>query len=182
MHFSACEEDDLAESAQVSRERYVFPVLSSLPLSSQIPELMEKMVDAYWRNDIYAPVRAADYLSLVLCELSSLTAAGQADAGREELVGRLIQMMKMNPGRFYPVEELAEMIHVSKRTLHNYFYGVTGLSPHAFQLAMKLDAARQNMRSGGRRLKDVAAYDGFYDEYHFTRLYKARFGCAPKSE
>lgn len=182
VHFSSSRQDGMCDSAMPSREKYSFPVVSRLPPASPVPSLLEKMVSSYWQRDVYAPERAAHYLSLVLCELSLLAAGAQANVGEAELVKRLVHAMDATPDRFYSVAELAEMIHVSPRTLHSYFRAVTGMSPRAYQIAAKLDAARQNLAAEEHvRLKDLAARYGFCDEYHFSKLYKARFGCAPKA-
>jgi len=181
-HFSACAEDELSDSAMSGRERYCFPVVSRQLQGSRVPALMEQMVESYWQRDVYAPERAADYLSLVLCELSLLAAGARADAGGGELVKRLMRVIEMNPERFYSVDQLAGMIGVSVRSLHSYFREVTGMPPRAYQIAVKLEAARKTIASEDRiPLREIAARYGFCDEYHFSKLYKARFGCAPKS-
>lgn len=183
VHFQAHESDGMSDSATPDRDRYCFPVVSHLPPGSPVPALLEQMVNSYWMRDVYAPERASDYLSLALCELSLLTAGMHAAADSRELVKRLMRAMEMNPEQFYSVEKLAGMIGVSVRTLHNYFREVTGMPPRAYQIAVKLEAARQTLMSDERLpLRELAARYGFCDEYHFSKLYKARFGCAPKSE
>lgn len=183
VHFQAHEGDEMSDSATPDRDRYCFPVVGHIPPGSPVPALLEQMVNSYWMRDVYAPERASDYLSLVLCELSLLTADMHAVADSRELVMRLMRAMEMNPEQFYSVEELAGMIGVSERTLHNYFREVTGMPPRAYQIAVKLEAARRALATEGRLpLRELAARYGFCDEYHFSKLYKARFGCAPKSE
>lgn len=183
IHFSACESDAQTDSILARPDRYSFPAISHVPQGSPIPKLFDRVITNYWQRDVYAPERAGDYLSLALCELSLLGAGAHANADEGELVRRLIQTMEMNPERFYSVDELSAMIHVSDRTLHNYFVRATGMSPRAYQIASKLDAARQTMQAEPKaRLRELAARYGFCDEYHFSKLYRARFGRPPKSD
>lgn len=183
VHFSACAQDELSDSAKSDHERYCFPVVSHLPQGSRVPALLEQMVESYWQRDVYAPERASAYLSLVLCELSLLAGGVHAEAGEQELVKRLTRVIEMNPERFYSVDQLAKMIGVGVRTLHSYFRNVTGMPPRAYQIAVKLEAARRTIAfEDGILLREVAARYGFCDEYHFSKMYKARFGCAPKAE
>ncbi len=158
------------------------PGVQPCPPDSSVPWLLEKVIASYWQHDIYAPERASHYLSLALCKLSLLGAGTHALADEGELVRRLIQTMELHPERFYSVNELAGMIHVSDRTLHNYFVRATGLSPRAYQIASKLEQAQKTMIADPRiRLKELAARYDFCDEYHFSKLYRARYGHPPKS-
>jgi AraC-like DNA-binding protein len=65
------------------------------------------------------------------------------------------------------------------------FSRVFGISPHAYVIGRRLDAARTRIL-GGQPLADVAADVGFYDQAHLTRRFKrflattpSRYGAAP---
>jgi AraC-like DNA-binding protein len=44
---------------------------------------------------------------------------------------------------------------------------------------LRLDAAARVLSGTGKPLAEVAADAGFYDQSHFTRAFKARFGMTP---
>ena len=183
VHFSACPEDRIVSDPATRKGSFALPIVTAVPAGSPIPALMEQLISAYWGRDIHAQARADAYLQLVLCELSALSTGEAVAADKAELVQRLIRMMESNPARFYTVPELSAMIHVSEKTLHNYFRQTIGQSPHACQLALKLDAARRRITDDPTlRLRDVAQMYGFCDQYHFSKLYKARFGMPPKGK
>ena len=84
---------------------------------------------------------------------------------------------------FYSVEELCGILHVSRKTLQNYFVAYTGLSPHAYQISAKLEQARALIeRSPEIKLHEIASRYGFCDEYHFSKMFKARYGFPPKGK
>ena len=184
IHFLPMEGDQICPSPPSAEggARYAFPAVVHTAPGSMAAALMERAVSAYWQNDPYARVRASMLLELVLCEMSSIAAGPELRADGGELIERLMFAMRSSPERFYSNDELAARIGVSRKTLSNAFRRFAGTSPHAWQLATKLDAAAADIRADPRvTLRALAERYGFCDEYHFSRLYKARFGHPPKS-
>ena len=58
------------------------------------------------------------------------------------------------------------------------FSGTFGISPHAYVVGRRLDAARDRILDG-EPLADVAAAVGFYDQAHLTRRFKRFLGVTP---
>jgi hypothetical protein len=53
-----------------------------------------------------------------------------------------------------------------------------GIAPHRYLVARRIDAARKRLL-GGEPIAQVAAGVGFYDQAHFTRLFKRHVGMPP---
>lgn len=80
----------------------------------------------------------------------------------------------------FNVDELAAKTKVSRRTLTKCFKEKTGLSIKQFQLNLKLQMAASLLaNSPHASVKQVAEQFGFYDEFHFSRLFKRKMGQAP---
>lgn len=77
------------------------------------------------------------------------------------------------------VDGLCSELHVTRRTLQNHFHSVVGESPADFLKAVRLNACRRRLRSGGTTVQDVAAQWGFFHMGHFARDYRAMFGELP---
>ena len=77
---------------------------------------------------------------------------------------------------------LAELFHVSVRTLQRRLQAGLGSSPQDLVLAARLEAARTLLRAGNTRVGDVASEVGFEDLSHFSRRYRQAFGHPPSSE
>ncbi len=75
--------------------------------------------------------------------------------------------------------ELAYRMEMSRFALIRLFKQYFGQTPHAFQLNMKINKARQLLKAG----HDIAqlAYDlAFTDQSHFQRSFKQHTGVTPK--
>ncbi|MGH2813676.1 MAG: helix-turn-helix domain-containing protein [Actinomycetota bacterium] len=76
---------------------------------------------------------------------------------------------------------LAEAGHelgASPSHLVRSFTGTFGIAPHQYVTARRIDAARKRLL-GGEPIALVAAGVGFYDQAHFTRMFKRHVGTPP---
>ncbi len=79
-----------------------------------------------------------------------------------------------------PLEELASTSGVSPSHLTREFKRAYGLTPHQCQILLRINEARRMLRQGippGR----AAQLSGFYDQSHFTRLFREVCGLPPKA-
>ena len=72
---------------------------------------------------------------------------------------------------------LAEAVAGTTQLVHA-FSATFGISPHAYVVGRRLDAARDRILDG-EPLVDVAAAVGFYDQAHLTRRFKRFLGVTP---
>jgi transcriptional regulator GlxA family with amidase domain len=79
------------------------------------------------------------------------------------------------------IEDLANTLHIDRRHLTNVFRKSYGISPHAFLMELRLNKAREFLRSGCS-VTDAAAMAGFSDLPNFSKKYKSRFGLCPRDE
>ncbi len=80
---------------------------------------------------------------------------------------------------FLSLEQLSRQSGISRYAVIRLFKRNFGLTPHAFQLNLRINQARERLKQG----KTVAgiAYDlGFSDQSHFHRVFKSLTGVTPK--
>jgi AraC family transcriptional regulator len=79
------------------------------------------------------------------------------------------------------LDDLAAVVHLSPFHFARMFKASTGLPPHQYVIARRIERAKQLMRDGGElTLAQVASRSGFWDQGHFTRHFKRLVGVTPK--
>ncbi len=79
------------------------------------------------------------------------------------------------------LQELAEIAHMSTRSLSRAFKGATGLTPVQYQQRLRLELAANLLRDRELTISEVAIKCGFEDARHFRRLWQRQFGSAPSA-
>jgi AraC family transcriptional regulator, transcriptional activator FtrA len=77
------------------------------------------------------------------------------------------------------LEELAEQVHMSVRTLQRRFLSATGMTPMQHLQGLRIDRARDLLESGNLPVPEVAARVGYQDRVAFGRLFKRVVGVTP---
>lgn len=77
------------------------------------------------------------------------------------------------------IDELAAMTDQSPLAFLRGFTSVVGLTPHAYLIEQRLQAARCLLADARRSLTDVALACGFSHQSHFGNAFKRTFGLTP---
>jgi AraC family transcriptional regulator len=77
------------------------------------------------------------------------------------------------------LEDLAAAVHLSAYHFARLFKASTGLPPHQYVIARRIERAKQLLRGDDLSLAQVAARVGFWDQGHFTRHFKRLVGVTP---
>ncbi len=90
-----------------------------------------------------------------------------------------IEQMRSSPEREYPMDELARQTGLAPGHLINRFKALTGLPPHQFLIACRINAAKDRLRQTGRAITQIALDLGFSSSPHFATLFKRQTGVTP---
>jgi AraC-like DNA-binding protein/quercetin dioxygenase-like cupin family protein len=108
----------------------------------------------------------------------------QGDAARDRAtavtaaIARARAMIDDAPAAAPSLADLAAISGLSRFQLVRQFARATGLTPHAYLIQRRLDAARA-LLARGAALADAAAASGFADQSHMTRLFIRTYGLTP---
>jgi AraC-like DNA-binding protein len=91
---------------------------------------------------------------------------------------RLDRYIDEHIGERLTLAGLARAIHVSPSFLSHRAAGELGRPPLQHVAEKRLQLARRRLRAGAT-VREVAGALGFYDAFHFSRRFKARFGWPP---
>lgn len=137
-----------------------------------------QLVDAFWAQNTNRSFRLSALLQLLLCELDAAANAGENQL--HSLAVRAQSAFHMDPQGKITTEQLAQTLGVTARRLRYAFEQEMGLPPYRYHLNVRLDMAMKILQNEPERtLRDLAEAYGFYDEFHFSRTFKHRFGIPP---
>lgn len=77
------------------------------------------------------------------------------------------------------VSEIADEVGLNVRYFISLFKEGTGLPPHQYQIAMRVERARSMIQGTDSPLCDVALCTGFSDQSHLNRHFKRSYGFTP---
>ena len=148
--------------------------------------------ELFKKTDYYAEHFEGSELSRVLCSLTEEIfynavifakdmplQVGSASSNR--LVATAIDYINENLTTVSGLDEICDMLYITKSHLHHLFIKHLQISPKKYILMKKLDKARKAIRSGKRPV-DIYIDCGFSDYSTFYRDYKNVFGHSPSKE
>lgn len=94
---------------------------------------------------------------------------------------RIVETMYQRVHGNWSVAEMAAEAGMSERLFRNAFTKVTGRSPKAFYLGLRLDTAMEHLRQGRTSVKELADQLGFSSPYHLSREFTRRFKTPPSA-
>lgn len=175
IHIS-CEDGDLKNLA----ENISVPTLLHLKKEENVRRYFEDIVTLFWSKSNYKQERLSALTELLLWELKN--ASEQASFDNSDLADRAIELLAFSPHHRFKVDEAAQLLFVSERSLNNAMHKKTGMPFYAYQKNMKLEmAASQIEMEPEMRISEIAAAFGFYDQFHFSKAFKEKFGVSPQN-
>ncbi|CAN7490558.1 AraC family transcriptional regulator [Cupriavidus necator] len=94
-------------------------------------------------------------------------------------MAQLCELLRARHAERLPLAELAHACGLSRYHLIRAFRAETGMTPHAYQLDLRIQHGRRLLRQGAA-LAEVALLLGFADQSHFQRAFKQRVAMTPR--
>lgn len=120
--------------------------------------------------------------AMVMAVVGDVLAHAVDEAARREVAAHLGELgsaiaymdehFRTNPS----LETLADVAHRSASWFHKRFRQVTGMTPHAYMLARRMQLAQQLLMTVDMRVGDAAHEAGYDNVFYFSRVYRQYFG------
>ncbi len=91
-----------------------------------------------------------------------------------------ISLMESNISEPLQLQELAQLLGISRRQLERLFRKYLNRQPSRFYMELRLNRARQLLQQTSLSVIEIAVACGFSTASHFSRSIKDQFGCSPK--
>lgn len=97
----------------------------------------------------------------------------------EPLIQQAIAWMDRRLEQPVAINDLADAMHVSYRTLNRRFIETTGMAPLAYLQALKIERCKELLESSNADFESITARVGYEDASSFRRLFKRMTGLSP---
>ena len=143
-------------------------------------ELFEKLYFLMGRDQRSISEALALLFELVnVCGGKHENHGGPPEFGRKILVTKLIDYIEAVPSIKKNISELAEHFGVDRSTVYRAFKDETGKSPLEYIDRLKLERARELLRSTNMTVSGVSHNCGFSDVKYFIGWFKKKTGTTP---
>ena len=160
--------------------------LRALPVTFAADETVKRAFNGLWQIHQEAPkgtiVRRLLLRDAVLHLLLRLVATSQhlLRVPANETLDALIAEMRRAPAADYPMETLMRRTAMSAPTLTTLFRRRTGLPPHAFLIACRIDKAKEILVKSRQDVSAIARQLGFHSSQYFATQFKRETGFTPR--
>lgn len=105
----------------------------------------------------------------------------QVGASHDTLI-KVAQLMEENIEKPLSLDEIASATDLSRRQIERLFRRHLDCVPNRYYLQMRLRRARELLLQTSMPIIDITTACGFQSPPHFSRCYRAQFGCPPSTE
>jgi len=105
----------------------------------------------------------------------------QVGVSHESLI-KVAQRMEENIEKPLSLDEIATATGLSRRQIERLFKRHLNCVPKRYYLQMRLRRARELLLQTSMPIIDITTACGFQSPPHFSRCYRAQFGCPPSAE
>jgi AraC-like DNA-binding protein len=150
--------------------------------SGKIGEVLQKcehLIETLIEQSIGYPYAA----NVLLQEILLLFAKEQSVTTRPQHkeLNKIILYIHKHLDKAIRVEELVQLSGLARTTFFTRFRDITGQSPSEYMLKLKLESAKVSLETTTLSVKEIAANLQFYDEFHFSKLFKRKYGLSPST-
>ncbi len=142
-------------------------------------KLCKQMVDCLIMQPVgYAYTTQSALHELILLFAHELAAA---QGVRHPELDEIVYQMHMGIGRPFLIDDLIRQSGLSRTGFFSRFREMTGMSPSRYMQELKLASAKASLETTRLTVKEIASSLHFYDEFHFSKMFKQRYGMSPSA-
>lgn len=99
---------------------------------------------------------------------------------KKDIVEQMIRYFREHYQEEISLEQVAANMFLSPYYISRIFKSETGDTPIDYLIQIRMEKAKEILEKGpGQSIQEVAASVGYEDAYHFSKLFKKRYGITP---
>jgi AraC-like DNA-binding protein len=115
----------------------------------------------------------------LLAQRSPVNPTGLALLQQAERLAPVLSFINSHLAEPLTSHDLARAAHLSRSRFFDFFQKHMGCSPMDYVKEVRLSEARNRLLAGDAKLSVVSEATGFASAFHFSRVFKRRFGMSP---
>ncbi len=132
------------------------------------------------RNDAYSNARMSSLITQYITEILCTRFIGsKANSDIDKKLAEVREYMKCNIEKKISVEELADMVHISKYYFLRIFKSKIGSSPHEYLVNLRINKTKELLINTNYTLETIAGVAGFSDSRSLIMSFKKNTGMSP---
>lgn len=168
--------DGVESRGQICRE-----LMPNAAATFQTLEEEAKQSDCYSAGIQDAMLEAFFWRMVRHLPAESLSPQFRRRSAEQDFTGRLYRLFEEHVQENLPVETLAKLMQISKRSLSMKCRALLGGSPAQLFTRFKVQRATRMLTHTSRPVKEISYELGFENPYHFSRVFKRIYGTSPSS-
>ena len=100
---------------------------------------------------------------------------------KENIILPAIEIIKSNFTKDISIIELSQMCNISDTYFRKLFADKFGLNPKEYIISLRINYAKDLLKSGQFKVSEVAKLCGYSEECHFSRIFKKLTGENPNN-
>ena len=101
-------------------------------------------------------------------------------ANKKYVVEQIVNYIEDHYNEKISLDQIAENMYLSSFYISRIFKSETGIAPIRHLINIRLEKAKEMLEGGYEgSIQEVAALVGYDDAYHFSKLFKKRYGISP---
>lgn len=124
-------------------------------------------------------------LNLLIAEIimrfSDLSEQREYSSECRSMLDYLDRQLSSRPIPGFSQDKLANDLMLSKRHLSRIFKAETGITPCEYMAKKRAELAQRYLYATTMSVSEISFALGFCDPYYFSKFFKQRFGCSPRT-
>ena len=177
--FNGVRAEEFSSVAGFTREE---PVRHCLHLS-EIQAMISGMLDAHTMNlpdDLHRNALLLDIFSLLIRENAEAGKSVSSTVQEPGFVDLALDYIVKNIDKNIRINDLASRLNVSRSYLSSSFKKALGCSPQTFILNLRMERAKNLLRTTTLPINVIADSVGYQDQLAFSKIFKHYFGVSPR--
>jgi len=146
---------------------------------NSLADLTIHFIQRYYSRTIASHVERHFFHEIRRAYESSVSYQNKINAHPDEDILQMQIWLQDNYGKDIKLEDVAKQFGMSMRTLNRRFKTATGISPLVFLQKVRMEAAKDLLKTSNLSISEVMFKSGYSDNAHFSSLFKKHHGTTP---